>query len=136
MAGPLVRREILCLPQGYKLPSTHDYGLFLDDATEREPGLCGQEASDERTLRNPSNPVSYVLACLSRFQEGAGEVTLKARGRAISTAVDTAQVLTKRFLQDVTVKKIEIGTEQVKSIQTGEMNNVSSITIYLSKAKS
>jgi DNA-binding protein len=118
------------------LLGANNLGLFLGDATRRELGLRRQEASDERTLRNFSNPVSYVLACLSRFQGGAREVTLKARGRAISRAVDAAQILTKRFLPDVVVKKIEISTEQVKSIQTGGMNNVSSITIHLSKAKS
>ena len=63
-------------------------------------------------------------------------MTLKARGKAISRAVDAAQILTKRFLPNVIVKKIELGTEQVKSIQTGSMNNVSSITIHLSKSRS
>ena len=58
---------------------------------------------------------------------------MKARGRAISKAVDVAQILTKRFTPDVSVKKINIDTEQVKSIETGTMNNVSSIEIRLMK---
>jgi DNA-binding protein len=75
--------------------------------------------------------MNYVLACLTLFQNENGSVTVKARGRAISKAVDVAQILTKRFATDVTVNKITIDTEQVKSMETGSMNNVSSIEIML-----
>ncbi len=77
--------------------------------------------------------MNYVLACLTLFQNGTGRVTVKARGRSISTAVDVAQVLTKRFATDVVVKKVAIDTEQVKSIETGAMNNVSSVEIWLER---
>ncbi|MBI4257526.1 MAG: DNA-binding protein Alba [Thaumarchaeota archaeon] len=77
--------------------------------------------------------MNYVLACLTVIQNGADSVTLKARGRAISRAVDVAQILTKRFATDVGVKNIAINTEQVKSVETGSMNNVSSIEILLGK---
>jgi DNA-binding protein len=60
-------------------------------------------------------------------------VTVKARGRAISKAVDVAQILTKRFATEVAISKVAIDTEQVKSIETGAMNNVSSIEIHLGK---
>lgn len=36
-----------------------------------------------------------------------------------------AQELTKRFATDVVVKEVAIDTDQVKSIETGAMNNVS-----------
>jgi len=77
--------------------------------------------------------MSYVLACLTVMQNGTNSVSVKARGRAISKAVDVAQILTKRFATDVSVKKIAINTEQVKSMETGAMNNVSSIEIHLGK---
>ena len=77
--------------------------------------------------------MSYVLACLTLFQNGTTEITLKARGRAISKAVDAAQILTKKFVPEVTVKSIELGTEMVKSIDSGETSNVSSMEIHLSK---
>ena len=77
--------------------------------------------------------MNYVLACLTLFQNGTADITLKARGRAISKAVDAAQILTKRFVPDVTVKSIDINTEMVKSIESGAMNNVSSMVIRLSK---
>jgi DNA-binding protein len=77
--------------------------------------------------------MSYVLACLTVMQNGGNGVSIKARGRAISVAVDVAQIITKRFATDVSVKKISINTEQVKSTETGAMNNVSSIEIRLEK---
>jgi DNA-binding protein Alba len=40
-----------------------------------------------------------------------------------------AQELTKRFATDVVVRKVAIDTDQVKSIETGAMNNVSSVEI-------
>lgn len=77
--------------------------------------------------------MAYVLACLTVMQNGTNLVNIKARGKAISKAVDVAQIITKRFATDVSVKKIAINTEQVKSIETGAMNNVSSIEIRLEK---
>ncbi|MHA1738155.1 MAG: RNA-binding protein, partial [Candidatus Heimdallarchaeota archaeon] len=39
-----------------------------------------------------SKPVmSYVLACITQLNEGNQDLILKARGRAISRAVDTAE---------------------------------------------
>jgi DNA-binding protein len=89
---------------------------------------------DNNTVFVGKKPVmNYVLACLTLFQNGTGTVTVKARGRAISKAVDVAQILTKRFTPEVSVKKIDIDTEQVKSLESDAMNNVSSIEIHLAK---
>jgi len=57
---------------------------------------------------------------------------LKARGRAISTAVDVAEVTRTRFMEGLKVEKIEIGTEELESAEGGT-RNVSSITITLKK---
>jgi len=78
--------------------------------------------------------MNYVLACLTMIQNGATEVVLKARGRAISKAVDTAEITRKKFAQDLVVKNIKIDTEQIKNAETGNVSNVSSIEIYLGKA--
>ena len=74
-----------------------------------------------------------MLACLTLLQNGNQGVSVKARGKAISKAVDVAQIVTKRFATDIVIRKILIDTEQVKSAQTGGMNNVSSIAIKLEK---
>jgi archaea-specific DNA-binding protein len=76
--------------------------------------------------------MNYVLACLTLLHGGSSEVQMKARGRAISTAVDVAEVLRNRFMPDMAVKSVDIGTESVTS-QDGNKRNVSTISIKLSK---
>ena len=75
--------------------------------------------------------MNYVLAVLTQFNSGVKEVSVKARGRAISRAVDLAEIVRKRFLPDVEVADIKISTEKVESEQ-GEAN-VSAIEITLVK---
>ena len=79
-----------------------------------------------------SKPVmNYVLAVVTQFNGGAKEVKIMARGRAISRAVDVAEVSRARFLADVSVKNIQISTE-VLNTDRGE-TNVSAIEILLGK---
>ncbi|MCW4001427.1 MAG: DNA-binding protein Alba [Candidatus Bathyarchaeota archaeon] len=56
--------------------------------------------------------MNYVLACITFFHGGATEVSIKARGRSISRAIDVAEVVRHRFLPDVKIKSIGIGTDQ------------------------
>ncbi len=89
--------------------------------------------SDENVVYIGSKPVmNYCLAVLSSLQGRSDTVTLKARGRAISTAVDVAEVTKNRFLEDLTVENIEIGTEELESSE-GQARNVSTISIVLKK---
>lgn len=76
--------------------------------------------------------MSYVLACVTQFNDGKQEVVLKARGRAISHAVDVAEIVRKKFVKDTSVKNVSIGTEVVEG-ENKEKLNVSSIEITLSK---
>ncbi|MBA7716481.1 hypothetical protein ES703_125554 [subsurface metagenome] len=58
--------------------------------------------------------MSYVLAVITQFNtSGSDEVVIKARGRAISTAVDAAEITRNRFATDTEVKEIKIGTESI-----------------------
>jgi len=92
------------------------------------------EAQQESTLFIGNKPVmNYVLACLTLFQNGTGAISLKARGRAITRAVDVAQILSNRYMSDVTAKRIDIDTEQVRNAETGTMTSVSSIEIHMSR---
>ena len=78
--------------------------------------------------------MNYVLACMTIFQNGSDHVTIKARGKSISAAVDVAQILTRRFAQEVKVKNISISTEQVPNRDTPDQtSNVSSIEIEMGK---
>jgi len=59
-------------------------------------------------------PMDYVLAIITGLSaSNAKEITLKARGRAITTAVDVAEITRNRFLKDLKVSKIAIGTEEM-----------------------
>jgi len=78
------------------------------------------------------NVMSYVLACVTLFNKGAEEVVIKARGRLISRAVDVAEITRHRFISDLTVKSIEIGTTTVQTDKGSDLN-VSTIDITLTK---
>lgn len=76
--------------------------------------------------------MNYVLAVVTQFNSGSDEVVIKARGKSISRAVDVAEIVRNRFIQDAKVKDIKIDTEQLSS--EGERTaNVSSIEIYMDK---
>ena len=77
-------------------------------------------------------PMSYVLAVVTQFNgNGSKDVILKARGRSISTAVDTAEIVRNRFMKNAKVKDIITGTESITN-EEGRTSNVSSIEISLS----
>ena len=89
--------------------------------------------SDENTIFiGRKSVMDYVLACVTQLNSGFDEIILKARGRSISRAVDVAEVLRTRFLKDLKVKDIKIGTEQIERDEGGTAN-VSAIEITLSK---
>ena len=77
-------------------------------------------------------PMSYVLAVVTQFNSGSTEVIIKARGRAISRAVDAAEITRNRFVSDAKIKEINIGTESITN-EEGRTSNVSSIEITLAK---
>jgi len=79
-------------------------------------------------------PMSYVLAVVTQFNGGSDEVIIKARGRAISRAVDTAEITRNRFVTNAKIKEIKIGTESITN-EEGRNSNVSSIEISLTTKK-
>ena len=79
-------------------------------------------------------PMNYVMAVITGFNMGnTAEVTLKARGRAISTAVDVAEIVRNRFFKDAKVHSIAIGSEQITPREGGNPRNVSTMEITLKK---
>jgi DNA-binding protein len=93
-------------------------------------------AGEDNVIYIGNKPVmSYVLAVVTQFNNGSDELVIKARGRAISRAVDTAEVVRNKFMPGVEVKDIKIGTEQLAG-ESGDKVNVSSLEITMSsKAK-
>ena len=74
--------------------------------------------------------MSYVLAVVTQFNSSDTKtVTLKARGQAITTAVDTAEIVRRKFLKELKADNITIGTEEMQ--REDGMKNVSTIEIKL-----
>ena len=93
--------------------------------------------SDENVIYVGNKPpMSYVLAVVTQFQgSGSDEVVIKARGRAISRAVDAAEIVRNRFITDAEIKDIRIDTESITNEEEGRTSNVSSIEIILTTKK-
>lgn len=90
-------------------------------------------AENNTVLVGRKPAMNYVLACITLFQGGTNEVVIKARGRAISRAIDVAEIVKRRFLTDLKIKDIKIGTDQITPAEGGTPTNVSTIEVTLSK---
>ena len=79
--------------------------------------------------------MNYVTACITFFNSGGKQVTVKARGRAICRAVDTIELLRRAFIKDLEIKSIDIDTEELFRAEGGQKSNISTIEIIVTKAK-
>jgi len=77
-------------------------------------------------------PMNYVLAIVTLFNSQGPEVVIRARGKAISRAVDVAEIVRNKFVRDAKVKGVAISTERLTS-EDGRPMNVSAIEIVLAK---
>ena len=74
-------------------------------------------------------PMRYVTAMITAYnQQGVNSITLKARGRTISRAVDVAEITRNRFITELETPTIEIDTEQLPAMDGGT-RGVSTIAI-------
>jgi DNA-binding protein len=103
----------------------------------KEEKTAEERRTDENVIYVGNKPpMSYVLAVVTQFQSGGSdEVVIKARGRAISRAVDAAEITRNRFVKDAEIKDIKIGTESITNEEEGRTSNVSSIEICLAMKK-
>jgi archaea-specific DNA-binding protein len=89
--------------------------------------------SEDNIVYIGNKPVmNYVLAVVTQMNGGTSEVILKARGRAISRAVDVAEIVRNRFITEAELGTIDISTEEVSNME-GSSSNVSAIEIQLNK---
>ena len=87
--------------------------------------------ADENTIFVGSKEtMSYVMALLTQFNSGNEEAMIKARGRAISKAVDVAEITKNRFMEDAEITEIITDTEELDN-EDGGTTNVSSIEIKM-----
>lgn len=101
----------------------------------KEPKGTRKEAAEPAasTIYVGTKPsMSYVMAALFQLQQGTNTLTFKARGRAISIAVDVAEIIRNRFMKDqLAVKDVKIGTEIVG--EGNDTRNVSTIEVTLER---
>ena len=104
--------------------------------------MANNEAKPEKATTKTDNIVfigkkpimNYVTAFITFFNSGEKQVVVKARGRAISRAVDTIELLRRAFVKNLEIESIEISTEELLRIE-GQHSNVSTIEITVAKAK-
>jgi len=89
-------------------------------------------STDEKVYIGSKPILAYVTAIVTSLQK-ADSVSVMARGRAISSAVDVVEVTKRSFLTDMKVDGIKIGTERLG--EPGSERNVSTISIKLSRIK-
>jgi DNA-binding protein len=91
-------------------------------------------SKDQNIVYVGRKPVmSYVLAVITSFNSSdTKDVTVKARGRSMTTAVDVAEVVRRRFMKNLKASKITIGTEELQQ-EEGGTRNVSTMEIMLTR---
>jgi|SRR3989338_10560313 len=91
--------------------------------------------TDDHVVFIGSKPfMNYVTGVVMQFTtQGAKDVTIKARGKFISKAVDVAEVTTKRFLEgNADIVETLTGSEEFKN-KEGKQVRVSTIELKLIK---
>jgi DNA-binding protein Alba len=76
--------------------------------------------------------MNYVLAVVTQFNNGMSEVAIKARGNAISRAVDVKEIVINRFMPNLKEKSIRTSSEELTN-EDGTKSKVSAIQIVLMK---
>ncbi|MCC6041720.1 MAG: DNA-binding protein Alba [Desulfurococcaceae archaeon] len=90
-----------------------------------------QPQSANTVLVGKKPVMNYVIAVLTLVHQGVKEIYIKARGRAISKAVDAVEIVRNRFLPGrVEVTDIKIGSQTLTNPQ-GKEARVSIIEIKL-----
>ncbi len=89
---------------------------------------------DENTVFiGKKETMNYVMAVVTQFNNGSDEVIIKARGRAISKAVDVAEITRNRFVPEAEIADIMTDTEELSiDEEEGKTTNVSSMEISMS----
>jgi DNA-binding protein len=101
--------------------------------SERGLGFRRKAMAEENVIYiGKKATMNYVLAVVSQINGGCNDVCIKARGRAISRAVDVAEIVRNRFVKDLGYKDVKIETEVLPG-EHGESANVSSIEIYMER---
>jgi DNA-binding protein len=83
---------------------------------------------DSKVFIGRKKSINYVMAAMVVLNDKP--VTLLARGRSISRAVDVAEILMNKFIKGATYGEIKIATETITNTD-GTNSNVSSMEIEI-----
>lgn len=103
-----------------------------EEASAPEAAPPARRRDDNTVYVGKKGTMGYVLAVVTQFNNGASQVTVKARGKLISRAVDVVEIVRHRFMPNSKVGDIAISTEELTS-EDGSKSKVSSIEIRIQK---
>jgi archaea-specific DNA-binding protein len=106
--------------------------LVKTKALVLKPKQIQKETNGDVVFVGKKSTSAYVLAVMTQFSKGIKTVSIKARGKAISRAVDVAEIIRNKPEVMAKLDSINISTEQVQTID-GKPLKVSSIEIVLKK---
>ena len=121
-------------------PETTETTETVEPQTEQKPEEPVTEAPKKEQARSERNVIfvgkkplmTYVTATLTQLA-GLPTVTIKARGRTITQAVDVSQMIVKRMnAVGFEISDVRISSDSLES-QDGRMRNVSTIEIDVSR---
>jgi DNA-binding protein len=111
--------------------TTHLNGSPENQETQPHEEVHPSHPPNHMFVGSKKPAMGYAMFALMRLTE-FDEVVIRARGAAISRAVDVAQIITKRLGKDrFKVGSIQIGTEVLG--EGAETRNVSTIEIVVAK---
>ncbi len=95
-------------------------------------GGANSMAEENTIFIGKKGTMAYVLAVVTQVNAGAKEISIKARVKAISRAVDVSEIVKNKFIKDLKISNISTSTEEISSDEGGALK-VSSIEILMSK---
>ena len=88
--------------------------------------------TEDNVVRIGKKPsMNYVSACVTLFNTGNDQIVVRARGKAMTKAVDVVEMLRRSFIKQLKVKSINLGSDEI--IIDGKDVAVSIIEIILEK---
>ena len=117
---------------------TEENQKVKNNRKEKSPSKVKSEEKTEasgKVVFVGQKPVkNYVIAVMMDFNSGSNQVVIKARGRAITKAVDTFELLRRAFLKNVRLDGVNISTEQVTR-EGNQKANVSAIELTIVRSE-
>lgn len=97
--------------------------------------MMAEEVEDDNIIFvGTKAPMNYVVAVLTEFKKN-NEVIIKARGRSISKAVETAALVKKKFMKNVEIIEIKVDLEHIIDDKTQKPMDIPAIELFLAIPK-